>query len=70
MYYKHRRHLGDTATGAPGCRCPWVTDIPAQMSMRSEAGPVCSLCVFSVCRELVKWGTEEKHVLSGENRQF
>lgn len=66
MHDKYPRHLGSTATGAPGCRCPWVTDIPAQMSMKSEVGPACSLCILSIWRELVKWGTEEKHMLSGE----
>lgn len=43
-----------------------MTDIPAQMSMKSEVGPACSLCILSIWRELVKWGTEEKHMLSDE----
>lgn len=43
-----------------------MTDIPAQMSMKSEVGPACSLRILSIWRELVKWGTEEKHMLSGE----
>ena len=67
VHDKHPHDLGGTATGAPGCRCPWVTNIPAQMSMRSEVGPARSLCILSIWRELVKWGTEEKHMLSGEN---
>ena len=35
--------------------------------MWSEVVPACSLCILSIWCELVKWGNEEKHMLSSEN---
>ena len=51
--HKCPRHPCGTAPGAPACRCPCVADIPAQMSRRSEVGPVCSL----LCPQRLVWAS-------------